>query len=325
MTHFQVGSEGRTESAWGRMWRCAMSPAQLIGAVLVLHARVVHINSSMNPRGFWRDAVYVMCARLARRKIVYQVHGGAMDQLFPRDSFRFRVLKRVLRAADVVVVLSYSEGHVYERIVGREKLYVIPNAVPFCVELRRFSLEPGELRLVFLGRLVEEKGVHELLDAARLLVERGAPFHLVIAGSGPEEGRLTARIRELGLAGVVELAGAVFGEAKASLWRQSDVFVFPSHTEKLPYSLLEAMAFGVVPVVTNVGAIEEVMQHGVHGEFVPVNSPVAIADAVERLQKDPELRARYGTAAQERIAASYTMPRFTSQFRSLYASMIRGS
>src|SRR5207237_8843711 len=106
---------------------------------------------------------------------------------------------------------------------------------------------------------------------------RGVHARLVLAGTGAEEGRLRQYVRDAGLVRDVTFVGPAYGDLKARLLSQADVLLLPSYSEGLPYSLLEAMAAGVVPVVTPVGAIPAVVTAGEPGLIVPPRAAEAIA------------------------------------------------
>ena len=127
---------------------------------------------------------------------------------------------------------------------------------------------------------------------------------------------------ELGVEARVRFAGAAHGEEKARLLAQADVLLLPSYSEGLPYALLEAMAAGVVPVVTRVGAIPDVVDAGTHGLFVPVRDAAAIAQALEALEADRAWLARMSAACRKRIASAYSLERVAAEFGGLYAALV---
>jgi glycosyltransferase involved in cell wall biosynthesis len=230
---------------------------------------------------------------------LYQVHGGAL----PEDAFRGNalgrwLLRRVLRAADIVVLLAQVEQRAYGKFAPEVPLEVIANAIDpkGLVRNHLASKGRGPLHLVYVGRIVEDKGMFEVVRALSLLRREGRRMHLTVASIGPDEAKLRAVVSELGLNDQVQFAGPLHGEAKDELWCRSHVFAFPTyHREGLPYALLEAMAAGAVPVTTAVGAIPDVMVDGADGVLVEARNPVALADALRRLDDDRELLARWPT------------------------------
>lgn len=317
LEHFQVGSEGRNEGAAARLLRLAASPFALAAAVLRRGAAVVHLNTSLNAKAWWRDLVYLLVAKACGARVVMQVHGGALER------FVF-VLRAALRWPDAVVVLSRREHESWRRLVPRQNITVLPNGIDCAPYLRykRSAPAPGEpLRIVYIGRLVPAKGLTETIEALALARSNGVAVHLVIAGGGPEQPRLRALVREFNLEREVSFAGATLGEDKALLLSQADVLCLPSYSEGLPYALLEAMAAGVVPIVTPVGAIPDVVQEGVHGVLVPTRDCDAIAEAIAALSRDRALLARMSAACRKRIAGGYSIERVAGGFANLYSSL----
>ncbi len=122
----------------------------------------------------------------------------------------------------------------------------------------------------------------------------------------------------------MRFAGGAYGEEKLRLLTEAQAFLLPSYTEGLPYSLLEAMAAGAVPVVTPVGAIPDAVEDGVHGVFVPVGDADAIAHAVQRLAADRPRLARLSAAARRRVAAAYSIDRLAADAIALYGALVPG-
>ena len=121
MLHFQVGSEGRDESPLARMLRIVVSPVAMAIAILLRRVDVVHINTSLKPLAYWRDTSYLFVARLLRVRVVYQVHGGSLQEFCRRRALFTRFLKWTLSLPDVVVVLAEVEMNAYRRLTRTKK------------------------------------------------------------------------------------------------------------------------------------------------------------------------------------------------------------
>lgn len=150
------------------------------------------------------------------------------------------------------------------------------------------------------------------------LKRAGREFGLSIAGGGPDQGELIAAAAKAGLNHRVRFLGSVFGAEKLRLWLEADLFVFPTTMEGLPYSLLEAMAAGCVPIATPVGAIPDVMRDGEHGLLVPAKDAGALARAVAALDDDRAALAHMAEACRRRVREHYTLPRLAGDFGKLY-------
>lgn len=325
IVHFQVGSQGRTEGPLRKLARLVVSPFALFFSLALHRSTIVHLNTSLNFKGYWRDLVYFLVARLMGQKVVYQVHAGALPQdFFPGRGFRKALLRWLLRTVDVIVVLSRGEQEAYRAFVPQARVVVIPNALNVQESADCTAIKASDFfHLIYLGRLVESKGILTALEALKLLVAAGRRVKLSIAGDGPEESRLKACAAKLELAEQVRFAGPLFDEAKAAFLREGHVFVLPTCQERLPYALLEALAAGAVPVTTRVGAIPDVVQHHVHALLVPPHDPAALADAIARLDDDRTMLARMARAGQERVFRDFNSDRFAADFTRLYESLER--
>ncbi len=324
--YFQVGSIGRRESRLGKLRRLLLSPWQLLRLLRGNRAALVHINTSMDRKGFWRDLVYLLVARGCGCKIVYQVHGGALPREFAAGSRLLEgILRRALSIPDAIVLLGEFQRKAYREFLPGLPLQVAANAI----DVEPLSQPVGKtpsgqaLKLVFMGRLVREKGVFEIIEAVALLQQQGIDVSLAIAGVGPEQARLARRIAELGLERSIAMKGAVFGAEKHALWLESDIFVFPTfYREGLPYALLESMAAGTVPVACRVGAIPDVIEDQKQGLFVQPQDPSGLAAVVKRLHDDRDMLARLGSEARRTVSDRYTLAQFGDRFVEIYAGLV---
>lgn len=321
LLHFQVGSEGRRENSVQKLARLAFSPLSLGFLLVRTGAEAVHLNASLDPKAYWRDLAYSLVARLLGRRIVCQIHGGAMPQdFFHGNALLTWTLRHLLVSSDVVTVLSSAELAAYRSFDERIKVHLVPNAIDPAglADRPRSYNEDQPLRLAYVGRLLRTKGLFELVEALTRLKRLGREFRVCIAGEGPDRRELVAVCETAGLQDRVRFLGNVFASEKFKLLLESDLFLLPSYMEGLPYSLLEAMAAGCVPITTPVAAIPDVVCDGEHGVFVPARDPGALAGAVAALDDDRERLMRIAKAARLRVLEHYTVARLASDFHRLY-------
>jgi glycosyltransferase involved in cell wall biosynthesis len=311
LVHFRVGSEGRNEWWLDKFIRLLWSPIALAGRLIVLRPALVHINTSMDTKAFWRDAAYLIVARLFRRKVVYQVHGGELpDVLFGASGLKMSIARRLLLFPDAIVLLSEAEQTVYQKMGQFKRILVIPNAIDVAIfeppEGKAF--DSGTLKLGYIGRLVETKGILEAIESVKLLRQRGVEgLNLTVAGSGPGEAVCRERVRALGLEDWVSFVGPLFGDGKLRFWRDLDIFVFPSyHPEGLPYTILESLASGTPMVTSRAGGIPDAVVDGVHGFFVEPRNPLR----------------QMSVACIKTAREHYSVERLAGQFSSLYGAVL---
>ena len=169
---------------------------------------------------------------------------------------------------------------------------------------QRRARAAGPLAVLFVGRLVPEKAPGLVLDAVRLLRERGVPVRAVIAGDGPLRPALEARVAAEGLGDLVEIAGPVGQHDLPARYLAADVFCLPSFAEGIPVVLMEAMLTELPVVTTAIAGIPELV-HPDSGVLVQPGDAVAVADALQQLGADPDLRLALGRRGRAAVLAQH--------------------
>ncbi len=212
------------------------------------------------------------------------------------------------------------------------KTFKLPNdsrvlVVPFMpagepVELPGIKREEG--RLLFVGRLVERKGVAYLLRAVKILRDQRPGIRLVIVGTGPEEGNLKAEAEALGIQDSVDFLGSVSEREKAMEYARATVFVLPAivdskgDTEGQGVVILEAMRAGLPTVASSVGGITDLIVDGETGFLVPEKDPEALAAVIAKLLDLPDERNRVARSALERAERDFGPHATAGRFVELY-------
>jgi glycosyltransferase involved in cell wall biosynthesis len=229
---------------------------------------------------------------------------------------------RVYRAADAVVAVSDPIA-VQLRLRHRVELQrtvVIPNGlyrpIPSQYQPDRASSRRG-LVIGVVSRLCRDKGVDVLLEAMVWVRCRHPDVRTVVVGDGPDRESLQQRARELGLRGRITFLGCV--PAARSLLSSLDLLVVPSRTEGSPLIVLEAMNAGVPVIASRVGGIPHQIRHGVDGLLVPAENPRALADAIDRLIRNPSLTSALATAGKRRVTASFSYQDMLDGISRVYA------
>lgn len=197
------------------------------------------------------------------------------------------------RAALVTVTGARMRAGLVERGLDPSKLRILPHAI----DTERFS--PGgpepDYDVVSVGRLVSLKRHDVLIDAVATLAQEGVHLRVAIVGTGPLEAALRRRAEQRKVAHLVEFLG--FRNDVENVLRRARVFALVSKSEGMPFALIEAMSTGLVPVVTDVGTIADVVNDDVNGHLVPVGDVAALAGVLARLKSDADHRERLREAA----------------------------
>jgi glycosyltransferase involved in cell wall biosynthesis len=187
-------------------------------------------------------------------------------------------------------------------------------------DLRGISIPAERFVLCCVANYRPRKGIELLVDAMAELPATW-PVHLLLVGSGMDAPRLRQRIAASAAAARIHVLG--YRRDAPALTAASDVFVLPStKREGLARSLIEAMAYGVAPVVTDCGGSPELVVDGVSGIVVPVRDVAGLAAAIRRLYEDPVLRQRLGAAARVRIRDDFRIEETIAKTLDLYRTLV---
>jgi glycosyltransferase involved in cell wall biosynthesis len=207
--------------------------------------------------------------------------------------------RRVLRGARLVIAASNDLAE-RARALGAREVRVIPSGVELP---ERVGAEAEPAEVLYAGRLSPEKGVLELLDAARGL-------NLVVAGDGP--------LRDH----VPFARGFVPHDDLQQLYARAAVVACPSRREGFGVACLEAMAHGRPVVATHVGGLLDLVVDGETGIVVPPRDPAALRSALERLLAEPDLRRRLGAAGRDRARTHFSWEKVTDATLAAYAEAV---
>jgi len=239
-----------------------------------------------------------------------------------------RFLVWALRTSDQVVAISSATAREITNVVP-VSVRVIPYTVGFPETAAGPSLpRAGDSFLIlFVGSLVERKGVRYLIDALPLLP---AQLHakLVIIGDGAERSRLEAQVRARGLQHLVEVRGRVAEQELRRAYAAASVLVLPAivdargDTEGLGVVLLEAMSYGVPVIGSDLGGITDIVVDGQTGLLVPPQDSAALAAALERLATDRDLARRLGEAGAGHVRRHFSWPAIIAQWEECYLAVL---
>lgn len=312
----------REGNAWSKVVQAAASLMRFAGLLLTRRVAVLHVHSASRA-SFWRKSPFLLLAFLSVRPVIFHLHGGGFREFFERDCGQLaRAWVRIVfnRAAQLIVLSPRWEAWV-RSVAPQARVRVIPNPAP-AITNKREQAADAEPVLLFLGAIIEKKGVFELLEAVVALRERYPRCRLVLAGTGPAQARVLARAASLGIASQVEMPGWVDAAARDAWLAQAAVFVLPSYYEGLPMSVLEAMAAGVPVIASDVGGIPELIAHGVDGLLIAPGDVRALTAALDTLLTDAPLRAAMGQAAQRKVERCYAAERVLEQVEEIYQDLL---
>lgn len=250
----------------------------------------------------------------------YSVTAHAKD--IYHEDVRFDRLRDRLSGATFVATVSHANRDHLQRVVGGNgRLRVVPNSVDVA-RLELIERRPQDGLILTVARLIEKKGLEDLVAACALLRERGHAARLEVAGDGPLRGALERVAADAGLD--ARFHGALPHERVLELYRRAAVFCLPcvvtasGDRDGLPTSVLEAMALGVPVVSTSVNGLGEAVIHERTGLTVPERDPASLADALGRLLGDRRLAAGLSARARVHVRDGFALQRSVVLLRELF-------
>ena len=266
-------------------------------------ARIMHVHAAAG-KSFVRKKMLIRWGRLFGYRIVFHSHSGLIKPY--AEKVGTGAVKKVLDRCDRVAVLSSGWKRYFEDVMGQSDVTVVNNIVEPVPGYQRDYARTGPVRFLFMGLLMERKGVFDLIEAVRILnrTHRGR-FEVVVGGAHGEEERFHAAIADPEIAPAIVYAGWLDSDAKEEQLRRCDMILLPSHAEGVPISILEGFAHGMPALASRVGGIPDMMTDGVEGSLVEVGNPGALAAAMQSYIDDPSLLCKRGEAALAAAKAYY--------------------
>jgi len=283
-----------------------------------LDAPLVHVQLSSRA-SFWRKAVVCLLARLARRPYLLHVHGSEFADFYGECSpAARRIVRAVLARAALVLALSDAWRATLQQISPQARIEVLMNAVPLPPADGLPAPANPQPTLLFFGEIARHKGVFGLAQAFARVADELPGLRLIYAGTGSGVEETRRLIEQFGLGRRVKFTGWLQAERKRATLAAATIFVLPSFVEGMPMALLEAMSFGLPVIATPVGGVPEIITHERDGLLVPPGDIAALAAAIARLTREPQLRARLGRAARETVARRFSLDSAVERLLGIY-------
>ena len=272
---------------------------------------------SFSPKGysFYRDTFYVFLIKLFKKKLVIHLHGKGVKVNTKNNSLRKKLYHLVFKNLYVICLSEKLVNDIED--VYLSKPFIVPNGIEPLKQSndhKNHDFE-GAPQILCLSNYMKDKGILELIDALKILNNKGYIFNARLVGAPIDLtiDFLRNLINSQNLSGCVEMIGPLYGTDKNNELKKADIFVFPSKNEAFPLVILEAMQSGLPIVSTSDGGISDMIIDNETGYLVEKENPQLLADRLAILLKDKDLRIKFGEQGLRRFAENYTLEMFETK------------
>lgn len=303
---FSTFRAGLTLASWLRRWRAD-----------IVHAHDIYSNIFSVPYARLGTGAAV----IASRRWWYD---SPRPGLIPLNRFSYMFAHRIFANSRGVAELLSREEHVRKRKIQEIPNFLTDSAFELAGDAKKRNMKlawglPDDVIVVgSVARLAPVKDHAAMLHAIATLDDT---VHLVLIGDGPSRSALEILAAELGVAHRVRFLGTIV--STVNLHQFFDVTVLSSRSEGFPNSIIEALAVGCPVVATDVGGVPDIVMNNRTGMLVPPNDPAALALAINRLIRDPELRRRLGSQGREQVFRRYHSDVVIANLMTVYESLVR--
>ncbi|MFC0445709.1 glycosyltransferase family 4 protein [Pseudidiomarina halophila] len=271
----------------------------------------------------FRKWLLALAVKRSGGKVIYHFHSAKMEAYLLSRWGRL-LIRLMLRSADGVLVLTPWWQRLFERKLGPLNCPIAVIGNPLGVELENIAHQPaidkqtgGEINILAMARLLEQKGVADVIHALKRLPEY---YVLTVAGSGPHEDELKQQVKKLQLSSRVKFLGWVDYDKKLAVIEQADVFCLPSRYDSFGMGFIEAMAAGLPVVALRQGAVPDVVLDDETGVLVNDVSPATLAVAIQKAYAN---RAQFAHNGKQHVLKNYVSETLAESFIQFNESIVR--
>lgn len=297
----------------------------LISQLIIYKPNIVYFPIATFGPAFYRDAFFILITKIFRKKTLIHLHGKGICINHKRSIINHYLFKLIFSNSNVICLsnkLVYDINDVFSGLP-----YIVNNGIP----LAQINLNKNDSsipKILYVSNLDKSKGILDLVEAAKILYDKKNEFQLDIIGSSSKiitVEMLMKIVDDNYLSNCVNVLGPLYGQEKNYYFSQADIFVFPTSYETFGLVNLEAMQYRLPVVSTFEGAIPEIVDDGITGFLVEKNNPIQLADKIEVLINNPDLRKQMGEAGRKKFLEKYTLEVFEQNMKNVFDDILKKS
>lgn len=321
----RMNTDVATMGRWSfsKMFRSFGIYVEFIKKIKQHQPQIILVPISQTTMGFFKDAPFIWLGKMMGKKVLIQLRGSNFNNwIVSASTLTKSVVKTTLKKCVGVIVLGNNLKHLFKNYFAPEHIFVVPNGANYQLQAKNTTA----LNVLYLANFLPSKSFDDVLKALVILKQKGITnFNFQAAGAWDNETfkqQCLAIIKENQLTNV-ELFPPQSGAAKMQLFANAAVFVFcPKMPEGHPWVMVEAMANGLPIIATDQGAIIESVIEGKNGFIVPAESPEKIAEKLELLINDAELRNQFSKNSKQFYNTNFTEEKMVENLAKVFNSVL---
>lgn len=286
--------------------------------ILLTNENIKLIHIHIASRGsFLRKYFSFRIAKIFKKKIIFHVHGAKFDVFYNKSPYIIqKIITNSFNFADLILVLSDEWKNKISNICSNKNIQILYNPA---VIKKLNPIESDFINILFMGRLEKRKGTYNIIESAKFIQNPNIVIDLY--GDGEIE-KCEKLINDNNLSQKVKIKGWISGSQKEEVFQNSDVLILPSYHEGLPMSILEAMSYGLPIISTPVGGIPEAVEDGVNGFLIQPGDSKALAEKIDLLANDKELREKMGRESYKIAKEKFDINVIIKQLQGIYDELL---
>jgi glycosyltransferase involved in cell wall biosynthesis len=308
-----------------KIWAIILMFISIVTQLTKSDIQYVYISFCPWGASFYRDSIISLIAKLFGKKLIFHIHGQGLKK---SSTVKYLLCKFIFRTSKVI----HLSNKFYDEVapfIDKNNFYVIPNSVP---DSHLFTKSSSDIiQVLFLSNFMAGKGVEKVLEIAESLFKLNSKYKLkfIISGATMDfqvNNYIEKWAREntnLLDCNFVEIYGPSYDHAKHELFRNSDIFLFPSVIDTYPLVLIEAMSHGLAIVTSNSGAIDEMVENDKNAFVVKDERVEPYITAIKNLLENPNLLNSFQNKSRELYLERYTPELFRHNVIKVFNKLVQ--
>ena len=279
---------------------------------------LVYVTPNTKGGAFIKDFFIVSIIKYLHNNVIIHFHNKGVSKYQDKSFYNF-LYKRFFNGLKVILLAEPLYEDI-QKYVERNNVFICPNGIPQSItEINNEENKSDKIRFLFLSNMMKEKGVWTLLEACKVLKEKGYDFICDFVGkwSDISENEFNSKVDEYNLNRCVMAHGAKYGEEKAEFFNRANIFILPTYDDCFPLTLLEAFEYGLPCIASNEGGISGIIDNGKNGFVIQKKNPNLLADNIWYFLDKKKEMIEFGKNAVNKFLNKYTLQTFENNIISV--------